>query len=85
MSMYIFEDAKSGEIRSIDAINESKARVDLGEKWHLARLVPHADAQAPFDEAVVESGAANLNNAPNGEQLKTRRETLARIVARLPT
>lgn len=81
--MFIFENMESREIASTDAVNESKARLDLGEKWHLARLVPHSDAQKLFNETVAGERAANLKNAPDAKQLKTRRETLALIVARL--
>jgi len=83
MPMFIFENVETREIASIDAVNEPKARLDLGDKWHLARLVPHANAQRLFDETVADEKTANLNSEPAAKQLKARREVLAHVVARL--
>jgi hypothetical protein len=85
MQMYVFEN-ESGKITSTDAANEPQARLDLGDDWHLARLVPHSEVRALFNKAVADERTANLGDATKlkaAKHLKARRETLAQILARL--
>jgi hypothetical protein len=86
MQMFVFENLESGKIVSIDAVNVSKARLDLGDEWHLAPLVPRSAMQSLFDATVAAERAANLGDATKlkaAKQLKVRRETLAQILARI--